>query len=440
MARHDTDAAFLNDATAELRGTGGGAGRLLFFVVVGLAAFVGWAATHEIEEVTRAQGRVVPSQQLQIVQSADGGVVTEIAVREGQTVTPDMPLMRIDDTRAGADLGELREREAGLMIAQARALAEAEGADTLSFDPALHDRAPEAVAATRAVFRTRRQQLAAELAVLGDQLDQRRAALLENAAARDRLAAETAILREEVILTRDLAGRGSVPRVELLRLERQLAAQTGEQSVLEARVPGLEAAIREAENQIRSARSSYVLTARQRAEELGNELSILREAIRGATDTVSRTTLRAPVAGTVNRINVATIGAVVQPGAPLVEIVPQDDTMLIDAFVQPADVAFIRPGQEASVKITAYDYLVYGALTGRLERIGADAISDPDGNPVFQVQIRTDAVALTAADGTALPISPGMVAQVDILTGRKTVLNYLLRPLRRAQAEALRER
>ena len=162
--------------------------------------------------------------------------------------------------------------------------------------------------------------------------------------------------------------------------------------------------------------------------------------MRAATDKLTRTSLRAPVHGTVNRLHVTTIGAVVQPGAPIVEIVPRDDQLLIEAQISPRDVAFIRPGHEASVKITAYDYLVYGALDGTVERIGADALTDTEGNQFFRVMVRTEESALPAASEGSLPISPGMVAQVDIQTGRKTVLDYLLRPLRRAQAEALRER
>jgi len=231
-----------------------------------------------------------------------------------------------------------------------------------------------------------------------------------------------------------------VPKIELMRLQGELAALEGELAVTRARVPGLDAALQEAQNQIRSARSSYVLTARERGAEISAQLAVLSEALRAAADTMSRTSLRAPVNGTVNRVHVTTIGAVVQPGAPLVEIVPRDDRLLIEAQIRPRDVAFIRPGHAASVKITAYDYLVYGALDGTVERIGADAIEDAEGKQFFRVMVRTDANALPAASEGSLPISPGMVAQVDILTGRKTVLDYLLRPLRRARAEAMRER
>lgn len=430
---------FLNDARAAGR-AGAGAWRVLAIIVVGLAAFVAWAAHFEIEEVTRGAGRVVPAQQLQVVQSPYDGIVSDILVAEGDTVAAGRELMRIDDTRAQSDLGELREREATLLASQARARAEAEGATELTFPDGLEARAPAVVAAERAVFQSRRRQLTAELAVLQAQRTRQEGALRETAARAEQLEAQIAPLTEELEIATELSNRAAVSRVEVLRLRRDLADIVGELAVTRARFPIVQAAILEAETQIDSARSAFVLSALERGAEVGSELSVLREAIRAASDTVTRTALRAPVDGTVNRVTISTIGAVIQAGTPVVEIVPRDDTLLIEASIQPRDIAFIRPGQPASVKITAYDFVVYGALDGVVDRIGADAVEGPDGRSAFQAVIRTDTMTLTAPDGTALPISPGMVAQVDIQTGRKTVLDYLLRPFRRAQAEALRER
>lgn len=431
---------FVNDARAQAAPRRTSGWRLLMAIVLGLGAFLAWAATHEIEEVVRAPGRVIPSQQLQVVQSPNGGIVAEILVREGDVVEAGAELVRIDESQARADLGELEEREAALLATLARVEAEATGAETIAFPDGLEARAPVAVAAERAVFQSRRQQLETELTVLEAQLARRRAALEENAAASDRLAGQIEPLDEEVTISAELVERDAVPRVEWLRLRRDLAELEGELRLTQAQVPGLRAAIREMESQMASARSAFVLTALERSAQVGSELSVLREALQGAADTLERTALRAPVAGTVNRITVATIGAVVQPGAQLVEIVPRDDNLLIEAQVRPGDVAFIRPGQPASVKITAYDFLIYGALDGTLERLGADAVEDARGNPVFRATVRTGESVLRAADGSPLPISPGMIAQVDVQTGRNTVLAYLLRPIRRTGAEALRER
>ena len=436
-----TEEDFVNDATAgRPRGRGQGPWLLLLLIAGGIAAFLVWASFYEIEEVTRGTGRVVPTRQLQVVQSLEGGIVSAIEVREGDLVQEGDVLMRIDDTSAGAERGELREREAALLAEAARIGAEAQGGETLAFPDGLAERAPSAVSAEREVFLSRRAQLESELSVLRDKLAQRRSGLRELQAAVVKLEAQIAPLTEEIDLTSGLVDSGAVPRIELLRLRSRMAELEGELAVSRARLPGIRAAINEAESQIRSARTGYVLTARERLARINGDLAVLREALRAATEKVSRTSLRAPVNGTVNTVHVTTIGAVVQPGGPLIEIVPRDDQLLIEARIRPRDVAFIRPGDSASVKITAYDYLVYGALDGTVQRIGADTVEDGEGTEFFRVMVRTWRSDLEADDGTTMPISPGMVAQVDILTGRKTVLDYLARPLMRARSEALRER
>jgi adhesin transport system membrane fusion protein len=429
------DEDFVNRAGVRPQGEGRGGTLLLAALVAGIAGFLWWAAVFEIEEVTRGQGRVVPSQQVQVIQSLEGGIVREILVDEGETVEPDAPLIRIDDTTAGARRGELLEQEAALLAERLRVRTEAEGGATLAFPESLTARAPEAVAAEREVFASRRSQLSSELDVLNDQLSQRRAELGEARAMIAKLEGQIAPLAEEVRLTRGYVDSGAITQIELLRLETRLAELEGELAVSRARLPRLEAAIAEAENQIETSRRAYVLTARERLARVQAELSVLRETLRAAQDRVKRTTLRAPVRGIVNTVNVATIGAVVGPGDPLIEIVPVDDHLLVEARITPQDVAFIRPGDPASVKITAFDYTVYGSLQGTVQRIGADTVTDADGNAFFQVTIRTDETALGGN-----PISPGMVAQIDIQTGRKTVLDYLLNPFLRVGSEALRER
>ncbi|MEJ2753142.1 MAG: HlyD family type I secretion periplasmic adaptor subunit, partial [Chloroflexota bacterium] len=412
---------------------------LLVTLVAGVSGFIFWAGNYEIEEVTRGLGQVIPSSQIQVVQSLEGGIVSAINAREGDLVEAGDELIRIDDTAAGSQAGELREREAALLAELARVVSEAKSADNIDFPKGLLDRAPSAVEAQLEIFRSRRSQLDQEVEVLHDQLDQREGSLLELEAVLGKLRRQIAPLSEEVKLTQGLTQTGAVPEIELLRLKSRLAELEGELAVSRARLPGARAAIRESKNKIRAAKSAYVLTARERLANVQAELSVLHEALRGATDRVTRTSLQAPVRGTVNRVFVTTIGAVVQPGGALVEIVPIDDRLLIEARIRPRDVAFVRPGDPTSVKITAYDYTVYGALKGEVERIGADTIEDTEGEKFFRVMVRTKSNSLPGQD-TDLPISPGMVAQVDIQTGRKTVLSYLIRPFARARNEALRER
>ncbi|MDA5558988.1 HlyD family type I secretion periplasmic adaptor subunit [Shimia sp. MMG029] len=430
------DDAFVN------RPGGQDAGRglwvLLLLVMAVLLGFVVWAATFEIEEVTRASGRVVPSSQVQTVQAPEGGIVAAIHVGEGDVVAPDQVLFEIDDTTVQANLGELEQREQALATELIRLRAEAERADALVF-PDTRVWNPRLVAAERAIFDTRRSQLALELSALADRLLQREAELVELTAQRARLEAMADPLRREVEISEGLFASGSVPEIEILRLRGQLAQIEGDITVSEATELRVRASIAETEKQIESAQSSYGLTARERISIVLGDLAVVEESLRAARERVSRTDLRAPVRGTVNRISVSNVGSVVQPAVILAEIVPLDDSLLIEAEVSPRDLAFVRVGADASVKITAYDYLRYGDLPAHVERIGADALTNADGVPYFQVMLRTERTALKSAD-RPLEISPGMVASIDIQSGRKTVLDYLIRPVLRAQHEALRER
>ena len=418
---------------------GGGVWRLLLLVALGIALLLAWAAVYEIEEVTTGTGRVVPSGKVQVVQTLEGGILRELAVAEGDVVERGAVLMRIDDTGVSSTLGEVRETKDALLAERARLLAEANGEEALAFAPELERAAPGAVRAEREVFASRREQLARELEVLADRLAQREGRIAELAATRAKLSAQIEPLEREVALTRRLVGRKVVPEIELLRLRSQLAALKGELAVVEASGPKAEAALREARGQIETARSSYRLAARERLAKLEAELAVVEETMRGASDRVTRTALRAPVRGVVNKVNVASIGAVLPAGRDLIEIVPLDEGLLIEAEIRPQDVAFIRPDEEASVKLTAYDYLVYGALRGRVARIGADTVENREGESFFKVVVRTEANHLSRGD-VRYPIIPGMVAVVDIQTGRKSVLSYLMKPVLRARSEALRER
>ena len=421
------------------RDAGTGLWLLLVAVLTLIGGFVVWAALFEIEEVTRASGRVVPSSQVQSVQAPDGGVVTAIEVREGDVVSPGQILFQIDDTGVQASLGELEQRYQALTAELLRLRAEASGAETLEF-PDGHGLNPRAVEAQSAIFETRLKQLAIELDVLRDRLAQRRAERRELTAKRNRLEAVAAPLRREVEISEELFADGTFSEIEILRLRAQLAEIEGDLLVLSASEERAEANIAEIETQMVSAVSAYGLAAQERISTVLSDLAVVEETLTAARDRVSRTALRAPVRGTVNRIGVTNVGSVVQPATVMAEIVPLDDSLLIEAQVNPRDVAFVRVGAPASVKITAYDYLRYGDLDAVVERIGADALQTPEGTPYFQVMLRTSDTSLSEAGDAPLDISAGMVASIDIQSGRKTVLQYLIQPVLRAQHEALRER
>jgi adhesin transport system membrane fusion protein len=440
MFRNNEDNEFINDiSAAEMVDRNGTQWRLLLVLVAGIVGFLIWASVYQIEEVTRGLGRVIPSSQVQVVQSLEGGIVRSIEVVEGELVEADQILMQLDDTGFSAQRGELLEQQSALLAEKARLEAEAKFAEDLTFPEGLEQENPLATAAELAVFLSRRSQLTQEITVLENRLSQRKAELAELSALREKIAFTLAPLDEEIALSTRLANSGALPQIELLRLKSRRAELAGDQIIADSSEKRIEASIREAESQIDAARASYVSSARERLARLQVELAVVQESLRAAEDRVTRTAVRAPTRGTVNTVNVSTIGAVVQPGAALVEIVPLDDRLLIEVDIRPQDVAFIHPGAPANVKITAYDYLVYGSLDGHVERIGADTIENAQGEQFFRIVVETERTNLGPEDAP-LQIIPGMVASVDIQTGRKSVLSYLGKPVLRAGSEALRER
>ncbi|MEM8971380.1 MAG: HlyD family type I secretion periplasmic adaptor subunit [Pseudomonadota bacterium] len=411
----------------------------LAIILALIAMAITWASYAVVEEATVGVGKVIPSQQLQVVQTPEGGVVSEIIVSEGQTVKTGDLLMRIDATISKSQLGELGQRRSALRAELTRLTAEAEGHREVEFDAALKKQVPDVVVSEGKAFRARLGKLDSRLGLLEQSTRQRIHELNEFQARHNRIVASLKPLQRELKLTRNLAGRGVVPEVELLRLERQLAELQGDKNVLSASIPRAEAAIQEARKRRENAHAVFKSEARDRLARVRADLVVIDETMRAARLRVARTDIQSPVEGVVNKLSVTTIGAVKRAGEVVAEIVPLGDALLIEAQIRPQDVAFIRPGQAASVKLTAYDYLVYGALDGKVERIGADTLTDAQGQPYYRVIVRTDKGFLQVG-GKRLPAIPGMVASVDIQTGAKTVLEYLLKPIRRVRDEAFRER
>lgn len=409
---------------------------VILMMVMGVLAWAWWAT---VAEVTTGTGRVIASRQLQLVQSLEGGIVQQLFVAEGQRVDEGQPLVRIDDTGFASRLGEMAKRRFALSAEIARLETEANGLREITIDPVLRQQAPAAVALELDTFRARQARYDSEQTVLRQQLSQREQELVELEARRVKAESTLKPLQRELSLNRSLAERGAISELEVLRLERQAADLTGDLNVVQAAIPRARTAILESSSRIESARTTFIASVRERLSQVQADAAVMDESIKGASDRVTRTTLKSPVKGVVNKITLTTAGAVVQPGQTLVEIVPIDDTLLIEARVRPQDVAFIRPDQPASVKLTAYDYLIYGVLAGKVERIGADTITDPRGETFYQVIVRTERNWLGHADDR-LTVLPGMVASVDIQSGQKTVLDYLLKPLLRVRHEALRER
>lgn len=414
---HHSDFAFANDvrAAAELR-TPRTSRMLLGSTLAMLAVGLTWAHFAVLEEVTRGNGRVVPSRLTQFVQSLEGGLVSEILVHEGEIVQHDQPLMRISDVKFASEFGEVRERRAATAARVARLEAEAQGRP-VTFPDGLAEIAPEQVAAELSVFEARARRLAQDLDVLKQ--------------AEKRLSSTLELLNREIEITRRLFNQKIVPEIEMLRLERQATEMRGQLAETRAKIQHATAAFRsQSEEDLVKSRG---------------DLAVLDETIKSAQDRVRRTELRAPVYGIVNRIYVTTVGSVVQPAVNVMEIVPLDDTLLVEGRIRPQDIGFIRAKQDAVVKLTAYDPSVYGSLKGKVERISADTILDEKdratdkGETFYRVMVRTDKNHLGTTENP-LPIIPGMIATVEILTGEKSVLDYMLKPARMLRESAMRER
>lgn len=440
MFGENTEDAFANNISASnIRTSSGGFWPLLLIIIGMIGLFGVWAYFTEIEQVTSGQGRVIPSSHLQVVQTLEGGIVSAITVNEGDFVEKGQEVMQIDDTSFSSQLGELRQREFSLIVERQRLQTEAKLQTELVFSQDIKKENEASIAAELQVFNSRRQQLLNELEVLENRLSQRRFELLEAEAQSRKLAATLSPLQRETNLTERMVKRGIVPEVELLRLKSRVAELSGELEIMEAAKPRIEASIDEALNLSNNAKNNYVLSARERLAKLETELAVVQETIKAASDRVRRALIRAPVRGIVNKINVATIGAVLQPGRDIMEIVPIDDALMIETRIRPQDVAFIKPNEEASIKLTAYDYLIYGDIKGQVVRIGADTIADANGDEFYQVVVRAENAFLNVEENK-LPVIPGMVATVDIKSGTNTVMSYLLKPILRAKNEALSKR
>ena len=358
-------------------------GRLIIWsVLLFIVCIFIWVSYAEIDEVTRGSGKVIPSRQVQVLQNLEGGIVSEILVREGDVVEKGQVLLELDNTQFAA---ALREGETHCMEHRAKAARLEAEALLKEFIP------PEKVLKTYPQFVQREYEL--------------------YKARKSQFIRQEKSLQKELDMMRPLVKQGAVSEIDILRLERNL----------------------------NDLRDDYCTGARQELNDLLAEISRLQESNQVLRDKLKRTKIVAPLRGIIKQIMVNTIGGVIKPGVDVIEIVPIDDSLLIEARISPADIAFIHPGQMVMVKITAYDFTIYGGLVGKIENIGADTIMDNNNLNYYKIRVRTERSQL-GVDGSSLPIIPGMSARVDILTGKKTILHYLLKPVFRAKEKAFRER
>ena len=409
--------------------------RLVRVVAVALLLLLVWAGFAEIDEVTRGEARVVPTSQVQIIQSVDGGVVETLSVKEGQIVEAGQLLLRVDPTRFMSNMLESRVGQTALKIKALRLESLTRGT---AFNPpaALRREAPDVVEQEQRLYESRKAEISAQISIYRSQLVQRQQELNEVRARRTQAERSVELMTKEINATRPMIASGAVSEVEVLRLEREIARMRGDRDQATAQISRVESAIQEAMSKINEVQ---LISRNLMSAELSDTLSRiagLTEGGRALEDKVKHADIKSPVRGAIKRLLVTTVGAVVRPGQEVAEVVPLDDKLILEVQIVPRDIGFLHPGQEAMVKFSAYDFAIYGGLVAEVVHIGADSVVDDKGNASYHVRVRTHKPNL----GPGLPIIPGMVAQVDITTGKKTVLSYLLRPVLRAKANAMTER
>lgn len=412
---------------------------VFLMICIFFAGAIFWANWAVLDEVTRGEGKVIPSSEVQALQTLEAGIIEEFLIKEGDPVEAGQILVRLSDIEASSDLGANNARYLGLLAAISRLQAEAEGMISFDFPDEVKEGAPESVSEEMNVFRANRQQMQGQLDILKSQQRQREQELTELNTRIGDLRGVLRLMQDERDVIAPLVARGSAPQLELLQIDRGLKEKRVELNGAQSSLPRVRSAISEAKARIKEVESSARAKAQEELAIKLVEMSEIKQRLSALTERKTRTEIKSPVNGTVQDITVNTVGGVIRPGEDLIRIVPKDDQLIVEAQIRPADRAFIYPGQEAVVKITAYDFSIYGGLKAEVLDISADSITNDKGESFYRVRLRTHETELSRK-GEVLPIIPGMVAQVDILTGKKTVMQYLMKPFIKTLGNAMRER
>ena len=411
---------------------------MLFAIIAFIVCFFIWAAVTDVEELTRGEGRVVPSQEIQVVQSLEGGILQELLVQKGDLVKKDQVLMRLSDVLFSSEQRGTEARFLSLEAKKTRLTAEANSTD-FSMPKEIAEKSPEIAENEALLYRSRQKELSAAFEIQDDKIRQAQADLERVRAEINGLSQNKKLLNKELSITKEMVSKRAVPKIEQIRLERELADISGRINARVQEKKGLEAALSGAENERKTQRDRFRSNALEELNEVETEIASLKESLKSIGDRVDRTEIRSPVDGIVNQIMIQTIGGVIEPAMRVVEIVPADEELKIVAQVTPNEIAFLNPGQPVKVKVTAYDPQKYGSLNGSLTRVGANSAADQEGNVLFEIEVRTERNYLGTKENP-LPITAGMIANVEVITGKRTILNYLMKPLRRGFDRALRER
>ncbi len=436
MTLRETD--FMNELNAAEQMKPHKASALFLFTILGFVIlFFVWAGLSKVEMLVRGQGQVVPTSEVQVVQSLEGGILQDLLVTEGQAVKKGQVLLRLSDVSSTSEQGGAEAQSLGLRAKRARLLAEAKGA-AFAMPDDITTKAPQIAANELALFNSRQQELKNAVSMIDQKIASAEAQIAETRAQINRLSSSAGLLNQELAITRRMVEQKAVPKLEELRLQRELSDLQGQLRANQEKSVGLTADLTAARRQREDQADKFRSQALGELNAVETDISRLGESLKSIGDRVSRAEIRSPLDGVVNRIALKTVGGVIEPAQQLMEIVPVGDQLKILARVIPSDIAFLKIGQPVNVKITAYDPQRYGSLSGQLVRVAANSVTDRDGNVFFEIEVHTEKNHMGSADHP-LPITPGMVAGIEVVTGKRSVLDYLMKPFLQAKDKALTE-
>jgi len=424
-------AAVLEDTPSRLRS-------VLLFWIVSVLFFLIWAGFSSIDEIVRGDGKVIPGGENQMIQHLEGGILSAINVKEGQKVQVDDVLLRVDNLKSSSTYDSSQYKAAELRARIVRLTAESTGG---AFSPTAEDmeKIPMQIAQERSLYSSNQERLQSQISGLNEQYIQKQNEKIEAEGRIREQKRSLDLIREEVKITEPMVAQGIKPRVEFLKLQRELSNVSEDYNALQASIPRLNAALSEIKSKINESRYEFTSKARMDLNEAETEYKRVGAESSALADQVTRTVIKSPINGIVQKLYVNTVGGVIKPGDNLIEIVPTEGGLLIEAKVKPSDIAFIYPTQDAIVKVTAYDFSIYGSLHGKVVTISPDTVTDKNDNVYYVVKIQTDKKYLER-HGKKLKIIPGMMVNVDIITGKKTILEYILKPILKAKQYTFTER
>ena len=415
-----------------------GAKLILWAVAVFIVLAIFWASWAELDELSRGEGEIIPSKQLQVIQNLEGGIVAEILIKEGELVEKGQVLMRIDDTRFSSSFKENKVRELELKAKAVRLEAESAGEAFIVPDDFPYE-FESLIRQERSLYEARKREVDANVFVFEEQLRQKQQELIQAKSKRSQLSSSYSLLRQERDMTAPLVRDGIVSEVEYLRLKRQVVDLSGELNNIRLSLPRLTASVDETRGMLQEAKLKFQSVARSELNETLSEMARLKEALTGMQDKLRRTEITSPVKGTIKELLFNTVNGVVQPGDEILNIIPWEDTLLVEAKLRPSDIAKVLKGQTAIIKVSAYDFGIYGGVDALVSTVSPSTVLNEEGQPFYIVRLTTDKPYIEK-DNKKLPLIAGMTVSVDILTGKKTVMDYLLKPILKAKQSALTER